>query len=105
EDKSSGGLNLDFETVYSQTAGAKYWRIVNSFNGDFSYDALKAEDARYADLGAFKSKGVIYCNMSRKPFYENMPVQPDVVLADLIHIFHPELLPEDYEPVFYELLK
>lgn len=105
EDKSSGGLNLDFETVYSQTANASYWRIVNSFNGDFSYDVLKAEDARYADLKAFKSKGVIYCNMSRKPFYENMPVQPDVVLADLIHIFHPEILPDDYQPVFYELLR
>jgi UDP-N-acetylglucosamine 2-epimerase (non-hydrolysing) len=32
-------------------------------------------------------------------------VQPDVVLSDLIHIFHPELLPDDYQPVFYELLK
>ena len=30
---------------------------------------------------------------------------PEVVLADLIHIFHPELLPADYKPVFYELLK
>ena len=104
DDENSGGLNLDFETVYSQTANARYWRIVNSYNGTFSYDALKAEDARYADLGAFKNKGVIYCNMREKPFYENMPVQPDVVLADLIHIFHPELLPADYQPVYYELL-
>ena len=105
DDENSGGLNLDFETVYSQTAHAQYWRIVNSYNGTFSYDALKAEDARYADLNAFKNKGVIYCNMREKPFYENMPVQPDVVLADLIHIFHPELLPADYQPVYYELLK
>ena len=105
EDKNSGGLNLDFETVYSQTAKAQYWRIVNSYNGKFSYDALKAEDARYADLGAFRNKGVIYCNMRERPFYEYMPVQPDVVLADLVHIFHPELLPDDYQPVFYELLK
>lgn len=105
DDQNSGGLNLDFETVYSQTAEAKYWRIVNSYNGTFSYDALKAEDARYADLNAFKNKGVIYCNMREKPFYENMPVQPDVVLSDLIHIFHPELLPADYQPVYYELLK
>ena len=104
-DENSGGLNLDFETVYSQTADARYWRIVNSYNGTFSYEALKAEDARYADLNAFKNKGVIYCNMREKPFYENMPVQPDVVLADLIHIFHPELLPADYQPVFYDLLK
>ena len=104
DDENSGGLNLDFETVYSQTANARYWRIVNNYNGTFSYDALKAEDARYADLNAFREKGVIYCNMREKPFYENMPVQPDVVLADLIHIFHPELLPADYQPVFYELL-
>lgn len=104
DDENSGGLNLDFETVYSQTANAKYWRIVNSFNGDFSYEALKAEDGRYADLEAFRNRGVIYCNMSRTPFYENMPVQPDIVLADLIHIFHPELLPADYEPAFYALL-
>lgn len=104
EDTNAGGLNLDFETVYSQTAQARYWRIVNSYNGDFSYEALKAEDARYADLNAFQNKGVIYCNMREKPFYESMPVQPDVVLADLIHIFHPELLPADYQPVFYALL-
>ena len=103
-DENSGGLNLDFETVYSQTAHARYWRIVNSYAGTFTYEALKAEDARYADLYAFQNKGVIYCNMREKPFYENMPVEPDVVLSDLIHIFHPELLPADYQPVFYELL-
>lgn len=105
DDDHSGGMNLDFESVYSRTAGAQYWRIVNSYDGDFSYEALKAEDARYADLNAFKNKGVIYCNMRQRPFYENMPMQPDVVLSDLIHILHPELLPADYKPVFYSLLQ
>ena len=105
DDEHSGGMNLDFESVYSRTASARYWRIVNSYDGDFSYDALKAEDARYADLDAFKKKGVIYCNMRQKPFYENMPVEPDKVLSDLIHILHPGLMPADYEPVFYSLLQ
>lgn len=105
DDEHSGGMNLDFESVYSRTASARYWRIVNSFDGEYSYDALKAADARYADLNAFKNKGVIYCNMRQTPFYENMPVQPDVVLSDLIHILHPELLPADYQPVFYSLLQ
>ena len=105
DDDHTGGMNLDFESVYSRTASAQYWRIVNSFDGDYSYDALKAADARYADLNAFKNKGVIYCNMRQTPFYENMPVQPDVVLADLIHILHPELLPADYKPAFYSLLQ
>lgn len=105
DDEHSGGVTLDFETVYSQASKAKYWRIVNSYNGTFSYDALKDEDARYADFDAFKNKGVVYCNMREVPFYESMPTHPEVVLSDLIKIFHPQLLPEDYEPVFYRLLK
>lgn len=105
DDEHSGGVTLDFETVYSQASKAKYWRIVNSYNGTFSYDALKDEDARYADFDAFKNKGVVYCNMREVPFYESMPTHPEVVLSDLIKIFHPQLLPEDYEPVFYRLLR
>lgn len=104
DDEHSGGVTLDFETVYSQASKAKYWRIVNSYNGTFSYDALKDEDARYVDFDAFKNKGVVYCNMREVPFYESMPTHPEVVLSDLIKIFHPQLLPEDYEPVFYRLL-
>nr|WP_304245599.1 ABC transporter substrate-binding protein [Phocaeicola plebeius] len=104
DDTRSGGVSLDFETVYSQAAYADYWRIVNSYKGNFSYQALQTEDIRYADFQAFKKKQVIYCNMSQKPFYESMPVEPEVVLADLIAVFHPQLLP-DHTPRYYELLK
>ena len=104
DDPRSGGVTLDFETVYSQAESADYWRIVNSYEGTFSYEALKSLDARYADFRAFRERGVIYCNMREKPFYESMPMQPEVVLADLIHVFHPDLLP-DYKPSFYERLK
>ena len=104
DDVRSGGVSLDFETVYSQAAYADYWRIVNSYKGEFTYDALQAEDVRYADFQAFKKKQVVYCNMSQKPFYESMPVEPEVVLADLITVFHPQLLP-NHTPRYYELLK
>lgn len=103
-DNESGGFYVDFETVYAQGANADYWRILNSYNGTFTYDELKASDARYAYFKAFKDKKVIYCNQRDKPFYENTPVEPEVVLADLIKIFHPELLP-DHVPVYYDLLK
>ena len=105
DDPRSGGVTLDFETVYSQADKADFWRIVNSYEGTFSYDALKSMDPRYADFRAFRERGIIYCNMREKPFYETMPMQPDVVLADLIHVFHPRLLPADYQPVYYERLK
>mgnify|MGYP002596897146 FL=1 len=101
DDPNTGGVTLDFETVYSRAESADYWRILNSHNGTFTYDALKAQDSRYADFRAFK---VIYCNLKEKPYYENVPTHPEVLLKDLIKVFHPELLPE-YTPVFYELLK
>lgn len=104
DDDRSGGVTLDFETVYNQGDEADYWRIVNSYPGTYSYDALKEQDPRYADFRAFKEKGVIYCNMREKPFYESMPTEPEVLLADLLHIFHPNLLP-DHMPVYYNLLK
>lgn len=103
-DCQSGGVTLDFETVYSQAESAEFWRIVNSYDGEYSYDALKASDARYADFRAFRERKVVYCNMRRKPFYESMPMEPDIVLADLIRAFHPDLLPE-HEPKYYEILK
>lgn len=104
DDPRSGGVNLDFETVYNQADSADYWRILNSYPGTYSYDALKAQDARYADFKAFRQKGVIYCNMREKAYYENMPMEPDLLLSDFIKAFHPTLLP-DYQPVYYNLLK
>lgn len=105
DNQESGGVVLDLETVYFQAADARYWRIVNSYQGTFTYDALRKNDDRYADFRAFEEKGIIYCNMREKPFYEKMPVEPELILADLIKIFHPQLLPEDYQPAYYELLK
>ena len=104
DDTRSGGVTLDFETVYSQADKADFWRILNSYPGEFSYNALKAEDSRYADFRAFREKGVVYCNLRDRAFYESSPTQPEVVLADLIRAFHPDLLP-DHTPVYYELIK
>lgn len=103
-DERSGGVILDFETVYNQADDADYWRIANSYPGNFSYDALKEQDERYADFKAFRERRIIYCNIKTTPFYEEMPTSPEVILADLLHIFHPDLLPE-HTPVFYHLLK
>lgn len=104
DNEESGGVTLDYETVYTNAANADYWRIVNSFDGDFSYDVLKDEDNRYTDFDAWKKRGVIYCNMKEVPFYEKMPVEPEVVLADFIHVFHPDILP-NHQPSYYHLLK
>ncbi|TKG93697.1 iron ABC transporter substrate-binding protein [Puteibacter caeruleilacunae] len=104
DNDQSGGVNLDFETVYNQAENSDYWRLLVSHQGDFSYNALLSNDERYADFKAFQNRAVISCNLRQKPFYERTPVEPHIVLADFIKAMHPDILPE-YEPVYYELLK
>lgn len=104
DNTESGGVTLDYETVYTNAAHADYWRIVNSFDGEYDYNVLKEQDNRYTDFDAWKNRKVIYCNMKEVPFYERMPVEPEIVLADFIHVFHPDILP-DYKPGYYHLLK
>ena len=105
DDDETSGENLEFEKMYALAAKADYWRILNSYPGDFSYDALKASEPRNELFSAFKGHRVIYCNMKQAPYYEISPVKPDVLLKDFVAIFHPELVEKDYQPTFYRLLK
>ncbi|MFI3327980.1 MAG: ABC transporter substrate-binding protein [Rikenellaceae bacterium] len=102
-DSESGGYYIDFETVYAAGHDADYWRIANSHAGEFSYETLLQSDVRYRDFKALKERNVLYCNLRRVPFYENTPMEPDVVLADLIKVFHPTLM-VSHKPVYYSKL-
>ncbi len=104
-DEETSGENLEFEKMYALSANADYWRILNSYPGEFSYEALKASEPRNELFKAFKEKKVIYCNMKQQPYYEIAPVEPDVLLKDFVAIFHPELVESDYTPKYYRLLK
>jgi iron complex transport system substrate-binding protein len=104
-DEETSGENLEFEKIYALAANADYWRILNSFPGEFSYEALKASEPRNELFKAFKERKVIYCNMKQQAYYEISPVQPDVLLKDFVAIFHPELVEPDYKPKYYRLLR
>ena len=105
DDDETSGENLEFEKMYALAANADYWRILNSFPDEFSYEALKASEPRNELFKAFREKKVIYCNMKQQPYYEITPVEPDVLLKDFVAIFHPELVEADYEPRYYRLLR
>ena len=104
-DNEEAGENLEFEKMYALAARADFWRILNSYPGEFSYEALKASEPRNELFRAFKERKVIYCNMKSSPYYESSPVEPDVLLKDFVAIFHPELVESGYQPKYYHLLK
>jgi len=65
-----------------------------------TYEALKNEYPLYANFNAYKMKQIFAINTAKNSFYEAGPMEPDRVLADLVYIFHHELLP-GYKPAYY----
>lgn len=106
DDPSSGSLPLAFEAVFEKAQNADFWLNVG-FVG--SLDDLKAMDTRYADFAAFQNGNVWNNDAKTSPnggndYYESAVAHPELVLADLIKIFHPALLPE-HNLVYYRQLK
>ena len=106
DDESAGSIPVAFEAVFDKAAAADFWLNVGFVN---SLEEMKAADERYTDFAAFQ-KGNVWNNNKRQnanggnDYYESAVAQPDAVLADLIAIFHPDLLPE-YEMVYFQRLQ
>ncbi len=103
DDEHNASFPLDYEVVYGKAYDADYWRIIGSYADDATYRGLQAENELYRHFKAFKEKKVIYCNARESAYFETSPLEPHLILADLIKAFHPGLLP-DYKPKYYQLL-
>lgn len=93
------------EEAYLLASQADMWLHVGTAN---TLDELKAACPKFADTRCFRN-GDIYNNNARtnpaggNDYWESGVVRPDLVLRDLVKIFHPELVEEEF--VYYKRLK
>ena len=106
ENPSSGGVPMDFEAIYYRAKDADFWLNPSHYA---SLQQLLQTDERYLGFAAIQT-GRVYNNTKRlnaqggNDIWERGIAHPEEILADLIKIFHPELMP-DHDFVFYEKLK
>lgn len=97
DENQTGSLALNFEQVFEKAGAADYW--LNLFVNINTKKDLLAFDERYALFKAFKS-GQLYNNILHANekgysiYWADGMTNPDELLADLIAIFHPQLLPQ-----------
>ena len=105
ESKETGSLSLSIEAVLTKGQKAEFWVSPSQFT---SYAEMEKAGRHYSQFDAFQNKK-LYTFVKTKGetggllYYELAPNRPDLVLKDLVHIFHPNLLP-DYEPFFFKPL-
>lgn len=104
--KNSGNSSVpvDMEEVYMLASNADVW--LNTGQATSLAD-VKRMCPKFTDIKCFRD-GKVYNNNRRltpaggNDYYESAISRPDLVLRDLIKIFHPELISEDF--VYYRNL-
>src|SRR5690554_802418 len=85
-----GSLNLGLEEVITKNLEVDYWINV-AFR---SMSELMEQNSKFGMLKSVKNRYVYTYMNDVNCFWENSPVEPDKVLADLGRIFHPEIMQE-----------
>ena len=101
----TGAFPMSLEQVFTQAAGATIWLHPNAST---QLQQLTQIDPRLARFKAFQTKEVYnYMRATRAAggnnIWERGVVHADEVLADLIHIFHPNEAPE-HQASYYQRL-
>lgn len=104
--EDTGSLSLSIESVLDKGQHAEFWVSPSQFT---SYQDLKEANRHYLQFDAFKNKKVYTFAKTIGEtggllYYELAPQRPDLVLKDLIHIFHPELSP-GHQSFFFKPLE
>ena len=101
----NASASIGMEEAYLLASEADLWLNVGTAA---TLDELKKLCPKFTDVRSFRNGGVYNNNLrvnaaGGNDYYESAVVNPDLVLRDLVKIFHPELVEEDF--VYYKQLK
>jgi iron complex transport system substrate-binding protein len=104
DNKGRNSRPMNIEKAFDIAQNADFWITGNTAK---SLDELKKADSRMTDIPAFRNKKIYNSNLRANDygddFWESGIVKPDIILKDLIKIFHPCLVPE-HELYYYRHL-
>ncbi len=106
DNDSRRSLTLDFESVYEKAHDADFW--ITMRNEWRSIGNVVAEDERYGKFNAVRTDRVFNANArlnehGGNDYWETGLIEPDVLLADIIKMLHPDLVP-DHQLKYYRKL-
>jgi iron complex transport system substrate-binding protein len=105
DDDTAASIPLDFEAVLAKAQDAQFWLNPETCT---TMQQIAAADRRHKLFRAYR-EGNVYNHSKRMnqtggdDYWETGIANPHRILADLVAIFHPELLP-DHELIWYEML-
>ncbi len=91
-DTHSGSLSLAPEAVVAAAHDADVWLFTYLGPRPLSKQQLLAEYHGYANIKAFRNAKIYQCSSERSTYFNEVSFHPDFLLADMIKIFHPDII-------------
>lgn len=104
QNESVASIELDFEAVYEKAVGTSFWGTVTSMDGPVTRSYFLNQNELFKDFKAYQDTALFACNSREVDYFGKAVLEPDVILADLICIFHPTYLP-DHKPTYFFKVK
>lgn len=98
---AGGNIDLDLEAVLQQGGRAQRWGRILDQHAPVTKRDVAGEDGRVLGLPVFQGGGCFYANSAESDLFGQASLEPEVVLLDLIGIFHPELR-GGRQPVYFK---
>ncbi len=105
DNKEQGSYSKSKEVILDEAFETEFWLNLNSYS---TIDAVVAYDDKFKNFAALKNNKLFNNNKrlnvkGGNDYWESGVVNPNIVLKDLIEIFHPEIL--DHELYYYSKLE
>lgn len=101
----AGSAPLSPEQVLNEAYDADVWLIRYNQPDELTYTQLGKDNTLYRQFAPYKNGNVYGCNTNKANLYDVMPFHPQLILADMISVLHPEVkLPEHNLNYFVPLL-
>ena len=96
--KGKSNQQVDMEILLKRAEGVDFWGKIT--NVDVSLNKLGEASEKLKSLKAIEDGNVFYCNTTTSDYFGAAIMQPEVILADMIAIFHPKIFPE-HNPLYF----
>jgi len=103
DDNRTGSYNKDLEVVIEDSERADVMVLISSHQGKYTNETLLKDNPKYRLMKPFTDNHVIHCNTANVNYFEDALLEPDIIIKDLVHLFHTELLPDHKLKYFWHL--
>lgn len=104
DDGRTANVVLNREQLVARSGEIDWWGELIRSPVDPSFSDLENAYPSLRLLNAFRNKQGFYCNTFKSDYFGMAMMQPDVLLADLLAVFHPDEMPE-YRPIYFKRMK